>query len=103
MSTIQRQSDGVLIRETVLDDGRLYGRLIQPNRNEILNANAELRKNPGALRSMDSMGLELTIPESDYYYLKQKYPELSSPDGAIRTRAWKKFIGSSESAIYKVR
>lgn len=101
--TIRRQTDGVVIRENVIDDGKLYGRLVQPSRNVILDRNAELRKNPDALRPMQSMGLELTIPVADYYALKKKYPDLSSPDGLTRTLAWKKFLGTAEAIPYKVR
>ena len=99
-----RQTDGTLIRETILDtDGKGYGRLIQPTRNLVLERNQELRKNPDAIRKLESMGWELSIPLSDYHNLRKKYPDLASPDGLVRSLAWKQFIGSAESVPYRVR
>ena len=97
-------TDGTLIRHTHLDsDGMAYGELLQPGRQAILERNAELRKNPDALQHLESMGLELTIPEVDYYILQQKYPELKSSCATTRSLAWAKFMRSSESDPYRVR
>lgn len=105
MSRDVYQTDGVLIRHTVFDsqDGTAHGRLLQPSRDLILQRNQELRKNPDAIRKLESMGWELSIPEADYYNLRKKYPDLASPDGMVRTLAWKSFLASAESVPYRVR
>jgi len=102
MSLHTHSTDGVLVRENIIEDGVMHGRLLQPTRAMVLDRNAELRKNPGALRPMQSMGWELSIPLVDYYALRTKYPDLKSTDPLTRTLAWKKFLGSAESLPYKV-
>jgi hypothetical protein len=71
----------------------------------ILERNSELRKNPEAWKKDKNigMGVELTIPLMDLYYLKKANPELDSSDAMVRTLAWKKFMASSESDPYRVR
>ncbi len=97
-----RDSDGLLQSETIVEGGMVYNRLSQPDRPLIMDYINELRKNPGALRKLESMGLELTIPLADYYTLHRKYPDLKSPCAETRSRAWFKFMASAESAPYKV-
>ena len=100
-------NDGVLHRRLidVPHEDRLYSELVQPSRETILNRNAELRKNPGALRS-DALGLHkplrLDIPIVDRVALFKKYPDLQSPDMEIKHKAWMKFYHSSESLPYRV-
>ena len=50
----------------------------------------------------DSM-MELQIPEMAYHLLIRKHPDLGSNDNDIATKAWKKFIASSESKPYRVK
>ena len=45
----------------------------------------------------------LSIPFEDYLALQVKYPELASPDGQIKTRAYKRFMASPESKPYRLR
>jgi hypothetical protein len=96
-------TDGVLIREVIADADGIHGRLIQPTRDLVLQRNQELRKNPDALRKLEAMAWALSIPEVDYYHLRNKYPELKSPDALVRSLAWKAFIASAESVPYRVR
>ena len=104
MSEVVSHSDGVLRRDLVIDGDMAYGRLVQPGRNDLMNTLAEMRKaDPSILRKMESMGWELSIPFEDYHQLVKKYPDLKAPHALTRTLAWKKFMGSAESAPYKVR
>ena len=96
------QSDGVLASRWKLEGGELVRITTQASEDPILERNRELRKNPGALRSLDSMGLELTIPELHYWRLVKKYPELGSVNAATKTAAWKRLMRSSESDPYRV-
>lgn len=97
------ETDGVLIRETVMDGTQLHGRLHQPTRALILDRNQELRKNPDAVNHMQHAGLELTIPLADYYALQRKYPLLKSVDAFSRTMEWKRLMGTDELDAYRVR
>lgn len=97
------QSDGLLQSETIVEGGMAYNRLTQVGRNEIMDTLAELRKNPGAIRNMDSMGWELSIPFEDYYRIIAINPDLQASCAATRRAAWLKFMGTAESAPYRVR
>ena len=97
------KTDGTLVRRIVEHCDGLYSTLFQPSRKMILERNAELRKNPGALNNMEMMGLELTMPEEDYWTLVRKYPDLKSSDPTVRTVAWRNFMGSREADPYRVR
>lgn len=76
---------------------------IYKQRKSLLNHNQELRKDPRALRRLETMCLELKIPETDLPVLKQIYPNLAASDGHIRTAAWNHFINSSVADPYRVR
>lgn len=47
-------------------------------------------------------GVELSIPELDYYVLQHRFPDLKSKDPEIRRRAWLKFAKSPESEPYRL-
>lgn len=98
-------TDGTLVRRTVFSgDGMAHGVLMQPDRLAILARNAELRKNPQALKNENiGVQVELTIPEVDLYYLKKALPDLDSPDALTRSIAWKKFMASPDADIYRIR
>ena len=96
-------TDGVLVRDVIIDSDGIHGRLSQPTRDLVLNRNAELRKNKDALNKLESMGWELSIPTADYYALRKRYPDLASKDGLTRTLAWKRFMGCRECDPYRVR
>jgi hypothetical protein len=95
--------DGELFAQWRIEQGHLVRTVTQPREDRILDANRELRKAPGALRPLSWAGLELSIPELHYYRLVKKYPELASRDGETKTRAWRRFLASSEADPYRVR
>ncbi len=86
-----------------VEQGHLVRRLTQPDRDAIMDANAELRKNEGALRPLSFAGLALRIPDLDLMRLWKKYPDLKAPDAATRRAAWLRFIGSAEADPYRVQ
>ncbi len=86
-----------------VEQGHLVRRTTQPDRDAIMDANAELRKNEGALRSFSFMGIALRIPDIDLLKLWKKYPELIAPDNATRRNAWLRFIGSAEADPYRLQ
>lgn len=47
-------------------------------------------------------GMELSIPELDYYVLVQRFPDLRSPDAEIKRRAWLKFKNDPASEPYRI-
>ncbi len=95
--------DGVLLSSWRFEGGKLVRKQTQPSRELILDHNAELKKNPDALRHLSFAGLELNIPMLDLIVLQKKYPALASSIGQERKAAWLKFMGSSESDPYRVR
>lgn len=105
MSHTERFTDGIMEREIIFDGDQVHGLLTQnkQSRQLILERNLRLRNEPGALNHMGFMGLELTIPQEDYYNLLKKYPDLNSRDSLTHSLAWKKFMGSAESVPYRVR
>jgi hypothetical protein len=98
-------TDGVMIRETHLLGNEGHGLLTMDKtiRKTVLDRNAALRNEPEALRHLDAMGWELSIPFEDYYNLQMKYPDLKSKDAQIRTLAWSRFMNTSEAIPYRVR
>lgn len=104
MGLIKLKGDGVLERHIEIDsDGQARSKLHQPTRDMILDNNAELRKNPGAIRPLSFMGLACTIPLEDWWNLVRKYPDLNATNSDQREIAMQKFLRSSESAIYRVQ
>jgi hypothetical protein len=82
--------------------GTLAARHYQPNRDLILEANKRMR-NEQVIRDLGWMRFALRVPQIDLIQLKKLNPELNSPDGQIKARAWKKFAKSPESLPYRVR
>jgi hypothetical protein len=72
-------------------------------RKATLNLNKELRNLTDPLGHMPWGSTILQIPELDFYVLVKRYPELVSPDPEISTKAFDKFLRSSESLPYRVR
>jgi len=73
------------------------------HRRETLNLNKELRNLTDPLGHLPWGSTILQIPELDYYVLLHRYPEMNSPDAEIRTKAFDKFMRSSESLPYRIR
>ena len=72
-----------------------------PNSDRILKQN-ELLRNESIVKQKDDLHWSLSFPEFDYHMLLRRKPDLASPDAEISTRAWKKYISSSESKPYRV-
>ena len=96
------ETDGVIFQNWRVEGGELVREAVQPSRRSILEFNAEVRKNPGTVRKLDWAGLAVNIPELDFYRLQKMFPELNSPDGEIRTKAWRRFFRSSLADPYRV-
>jgi len=96
-------NDGELTRVIESQGGGKYlSQLQQNNRGMILDRNAELRKNRGALRPLSSMGLEYTIPLADYHTIckaiRRNNPGIGSKDFSLLLRKWLERYGQA----YKV-
>ena len=83
--------------------GKYVSQLQQPSRGLILERNAELRKNPGAIRNGQAMGLEYSIPTADYFTIMKRIravnPGAKARDMSALLRSWLERYGH----CYKVR
>ena len=95
--------DGVLRKRVYTEGNMLVSAITQPSEDAILRDNAELRKNPGALRKLEAMEWALQIPTLNYHALVKANPLLTHTDAHIRTAAWKAFIASPASEPFRVR
>ena len=84
------------------EQGALVREHTQPNRRAILEQVKIRRDNPGSVRDFEGLGRPaLTIPTLDLHRLFRIYPDLACPDAEIKTKAWMKFMNSSESEPYR--
>ena len=84
------------------EQGHIVREHTQPNRRAILEQVKTRRDNPGSVRDFEGLGRPaLTIPMLDLHRLFRIYPELKCPDAGIKTKAWLKFMRSSESEPYR--
>jgi len=83
------------------EQGHLVREHTQPNRRAVLEEVQTRRNNPGSVRDLSFARPALTIPELDWRRLVRANPDLKSPDAEIKTKAWMKFMNSSESLIYR--
>lgn len=91
-------------QRNVVEGDRVYNVWDQPERGAILDANRSILNDRRARKlAGDWAAPHLRIPELDLELLKQRNPDLASPDGQIRRRAWVQFYNSPESAPYRVR
>lgn len=91
------------VKTRLVPDGReLVGEMIQPGATTMLEGIQTIRDNRLA-KSFGWGRAELEIPFIQLENLKRRYPELGSTDQETKTRAWKKFAASPESAPYRVR
>lgn len=84
-------------------EDKIYRKLTQPNRDLILNRNAELRKNPGVIRDLSFARHTFSIPKIDFEILKKKYPVLVDGDADSQRKFYVWFLGQSESLPYRVQ
>ena len=103
MSLIGDTFNGIIRKRFWMDGAKLVVKSMQPSRAAILNDNAEIRRNPLALRKLDAMQWALQIPTDDYDKLLGCNPDLTHTDAETRNAAWKAFIKSPESLPYRVR
>jgi hypothetical protein len=76
----------------------------QPERDNILHTLERRRIEGVAPRDVEGLGrMVLQIPWEDFERLKLKYPDLGSPDGKVKTRAYYRFMASDESLPFRVR
>lgn len=66
-----------------------------------LATNAKLR-NAGLQRKHEQFAPVCVIPPLDWEVLKILNPELNSPDNETNKAAWRRFLKSDESLIYRV-
>ena len=95
-----RDVNGMLIKRAVVD-GKAITATLDPQAERILEENKGIR-NSGIVKQKADMHWALSLPRIAHANLLKKYPDLASDDGEISTRAWKKFIASSESKPYRV-
>ena len=97
--------DGLYLQDFVIcqHESRIYRKLTQANRSQILESNRELRKSPGALRDLKAGRFTLSIPYLDYENLKRKYPVLAHGDPEQVKRFYDWFEKSPESLPYRVQ
>lgn len=72
-------------------------------RRAVLEANQQHRD--GRLAKPNNLGfggVALRIPPLDYEVIKIMYPDVTSKDHEIRTRAWQRFANSPEAEPYRV-
>ena len=82
-----KKTDGVLFAEWRMEQGHLVRSIRQPLEKSILDTNAELQKNEGALKDLEWAQFLGRIPLVTWYALCKKDPELNSRDPEIRTKA----------------
>jgi hypothetical protein len=74
----------------------------QYGRDEILQTVAGIRQ-AGGVDDREGMGRwGLSIPFEDWLRLRAKYPELASKDAKIKSRAYLRFMRSSESLPFRI-
>ena len=97
------QTDGVLFASWRLEGKQLVRRVTQPSEPLILQLNQQVRNDKDAVRKMDWAKPYLNIPTRALLALWKKYPDLKCPDSEIRTKAWLKFLATSESDPFRLQ
>ena len=90
-----------LRRRTSVSGNILTIETSDPNSDRILAENQKWR-NEGLIKKRPDLHFAISMPEFEYYMLMRRYPDLDSKDSEICTKAWKKWIASSESRPYRV-
>jgi len=98
-----RHYDGTYLDEIEMSGDTVVRKRSQPARNQILETVKRMRLEGVTKDSDHAVGRwTLSIPKSDYWNLVAINPDLQSPDIETQTKAWDKFIASSESLPYRV-
>ena len=77
-------------------EDKIYRELTQPTEKIILNRNAELRKNPGALKDLSFGRMAASIPFNVYEKAIRDGYQLNCPDKTIRQRDMHRFLQTVE-------
>lgn len=96
------QRDGYVNEIRFDSDGKAYHRRLQGNRQAIMERNAELRKNKGAIRNMEGMRLAADIPYTDIQMLDKFFPGIANPGHPDYKYQMRRFLNSPASAPYRV-
>jgi hypothetical protein len=99
---IGKVDSGLFLDRYHEEDGRVHRVREQRGRQQILDSNARLRREPEALRNPDGMRWALQIPDDDLDLLVRANPDLASNDRQIHHEAWKRFMASDVSIPYRV-
>jgi len=89
--------------EYVIDGEKVHRRLIDPNRNKIMDRNQELRKSAGAVKTTSFGKLELDIPLADMPMLESFYPGISNPSHPDHRWQLRRFMKSPASDPYRLQ
>lgn len=88
----------------VADGDTIVNTWEQPERGLILDGNKAIINDRRARRLKDNWAApHFRIPQLDLELLKQRLPDLASPDGPTRRKAWLRFFSDPASAPYRVR
>lgn len=91
------------VADYVIEDEKVHRRLTSPLRNKIMERNAELRKNPGAVKTTTFGKLELDIPLCDMPMLDSLYPGIADPSHPDHKYQLRKFMKEPASDPYRLQ
>tara|TARA_R110002020_G_scaffold120196_1_gene274020 strand:+ start:852 stop:1175 length:324 start_codon:yes stop_codon:yes gene_type:complete len=97
----ERRLSGGVLSQSQVKDGVLEKLSVDLDHNAVLAQN-KLMREQGLVRKGNDMWWSLSFSEMQYEKITRKYPDLKSHDKEIQTRAWNRFMKSSESLPYRV-
>jgi hypothetical protein len=83
------------------EQGHLVRQNYQPSRSAVLDEVKFRRDHPGTVKDVGFGRAVLSIPQHDFQRLIKAYPDLISLDAIEQTKAWHKFMRSSESVPFR--
>ena len=89
--------------EIVLEDGMAYRRLHSDLTPKIMKRNAELRRNPGAVKTTTFGKLELDIPLDHMPVIDRFFPGIANPSHPDHRYQMRRFLKSHASDPYRVQ
>lgn len=91
-----------LHKEIILDGGMAHHRVVQANRDAIMDRNRELRKTRDAVKTTTFGKLEFDIPLQDMAFLDSQFPGLANPGHPDHRWQLRRFMASPVSAPYRI-
>lgn len=85
------------------DGDTVHRHLWRADTREILEENAEMRRDAHLVRNLEWCGWELRIPEEVREFLHRTQPDLDCPDKEVQRAAWLKFMDTPLGKACKVR